>query len=100
MLLQSHEGFIHLLPALPSTWTEGSFRNLRVRGGAAVSLQWKGGRAVQAEVVAFVPGTFVVKMPAGASQASCTVGGRTSVCTGSMITLDLKQGERCTLLFR
>ena len=100
MLLQSHEGFIHLLPALPTLWAEGSFQGMRVRGGAAVDLQWRDGRAVQAVVTALVPGTFVVKMPAGASEATCTTGGGTTTCTNPMITLNLKQGERCTLLFR
>ena len=100
MLLQSHEGFIHLLPALPTSWAEGSFQGMRVRGGAAVDLQWRDGRAVQAVVTALVPGTFVVKMPAGASEATCTTGGGTTTCTNPMITLNLKQGERCTLLFR
>ena len=100
MLLQSQEGFIHLLPALPTSWAEGSFQGMRVRGGAAVDLQWCDGRAVQAVVTALVPGTFVVKMPAGASEATCTTGGGTTTCTNPMITLNLKQGERCTLLFR
>lgn len=100
MLLQSHEGFIHLLPALPAAWTEGSFRGMRVRGGAAVDLQWSDGRATQAVVTALVPGTFTVKMPAGASRATCTVGHSETVCTGPMITFTLQQGEHCTLSFR
>lgn len=44
MLLQSHEGFIHLLPALPDSWTAGNFRGMRVRGGASIDLDWKDGR--------------------------------------------------------
>jgi alpha-L-fucosidase 2 len=44
MLLQSHEGFINPLPALPSEWTEGSLRGFKVRGGATVSLSWKDGQ--------------------------------------------------------
>ena len=48
MLLQSHEGFIHLLPALPDSWTAGNFRGMRVRGGASIDLDWKDGRATRA----------------------------------------------------
>jgi alpha-L-fucosidase 2 len=48
MLLQSHAGEIHLLPALPRDWSEGSFRGLRARGAVDVDATWRGGRVVRA----------------------------------------------------
>ncbi|MBO5980761.1 MAG: glycoside hydrolase family 95 protein, partial [Bacteroidales bacterium] len=50
MLLQSHEGFINPLPALPSEWSEGSLKGFKVRGGATVSLSWRNGEITRMKV--------------------------------------------------
>lgn len=61
MLLQSHSGEIHLLPALPSSWREGSVRGLCARGGAEVSISWAAGRLLKATVQGGVAGKHVVR---------------------------------------
>ncbi len=43
MVLQSHTGTVHLLPALPAPWTDGHARDLRCRGGLGVDFHWSGG---------------------------------------------------------
>ena len=50
MLVQSHDGEVTLLPALPKAWPTGFVRGLCVRGGAELDLIWKDGALVEAEL--------------------------------------------------
>ena len=65
MLLQSHDGSIHLLSALPDAWREGHFKGLRARGGFEVDCTWKDGRASSATLRATAGGAVRLRPPSG-----------------------------------
>lgn len=81
MLIQSHEGFINILPALPAEWKEGKLKGFKVRGGHTVDLEWKEGRATKITIIGGWQNDLKIKGPDG------------------MITLTVKPGKKYTVCF-
>lgn len=62
MLVQSHEGEIHLLPALPKAWANnGELAGIRARGGYSVDLRWADGRLTDATIRSQAGGSCIVR---------------------------------------
>jgi alpha-L-fucosidase 2 len=66
MLIQSHEGFINILPALPDEWSEGSLHGFKVRGGATVDLEWKNGKPTLLRITGGWKDEIKIKLPGSA----------------------------------
>ncbi|GAB1818831.1 glycosyl hydrolase family 95 catalytic domain-containing protein [Herbidospora sp. RD11066] len=82
MLLQSHNGELHVLPALPSAWPGGKVAGLRGRGGYTVGATWSSGRATEILVKFDRDGTVRV---------------RNAVFTGTVQVVDVSTGGSVTV---
>lgn len=79
LLLQSHNGSLDLLPALPAAWPTGYVKGLKARGGYVVDMVWKDGLLKETVIQAAIPGNCEVKYK------------------GDVKTLYLKSGETARL---
>ncbi|WP_316801840.1 glycoside hydrolase family 95 protein [Pedobacter nototheniae] len=61
LLLQSHEEYIELLPALPTAWKDGEIKGLVARGGVVIDMQWKNNKIISANASSKTGGHFKIK---------------------------------------
>lgn len=101
MLVQSQNGFIEFLPALPDQWANGSFKGLCIRDGGGVSAEWKDKKLTMATLLAKTDHIFKLKIPDNAKKVTVTVNDKVikAIPQDKFIYLNLKKGEKAKLIF-
>lgn len=93
MLLQSHDGFIEFLPALPSSWPEGSVKGLCARGAIEADIDWADNTLKRAELRASKDTSFRVRLPQG---MSLSIDGKpfNGKIENGLLAVKLKKGQK------
>ena len=102
MLLQSHDGEIQILPALPQAWDNGTVTGLRARGGLEIDLTWSGGLPAAATLRPKVDGVHRLRLAAGVRIRIIREGGVPVPLpspTGPIVPLRVKAGHVYTIEF-
>jgi alpha-L-fucosidase 2 len=102
MLVQSHGGELHFLPALPAAWPEGTFRGLRGRGGVEVDTTWSAGKASSVTLRPSLSETFRLRPPRGQQFETIATGGKRIVYRpdGDVAVVSLTAGKVYDVSFR
>ena len=92
MLIQSQDGYIELLPALPDLWHTGSFKGLRARGGATIDAKWTDKKIEILTITATAENTFRIKVPS--NSVFLSKNGKSLTTTNGFVSLKMKKGDR------
>lgn len=83
MLLQSHAGELHVLPALPAAWNNGAVTGLRARGDVTVDIRWTGNEAQEIHIRSGREQTLTIRSEVFAREFSVTQAGAEVPTTGT-----------------
>ncbi|MBS1663727.1 MAG: glycoside hydrolase family 95 protein [Bacteroidetes bacterium] len=100
MLVQSHEGYIELLPALPAEWKDGEMRGMKARGAFEVDLKWSAGKVQQAGILSLQGG--ICRVFAGGGHVQVVSDGKktpSKLTTDGILEFQTTKGKRYTLRF-
>lgn len=92
MLLQTQNGALQLLPALPQAWSVGHFSGLCIRGGATVSATWKDSKLLSASLTATADNVFTIAVPSY-GQFSATINGQPVLPRDGLWQVSLLKGQ-------
>jgi alpha-L-fucosidase 2 len=98
MLMQSHEGVIDLLPALPNAWSKGCFEGVCARGAFELGVQWTDGRITRVEILSKKGQTCRINPK---TKVKVTADGKQVMCKtfkNGSIEFETRAGDRYTLI--
>ena len=99
MLIQSHEGFIDFLPALPSSWQNGQVKGLMARGGFEINLMWEKGNLKKAEIISKKGEVCRIKIKAGKPKIISPRGQVQSRIIKNICEFKTRAHEKYTIVF-
>ena len=103
MLLQSQNGEISLLPALPKVWADGTVEGLRARGGVELFFSWVSGRLNAAVLRVSADGPLRLRVPKGQAIAAVRAGASTIAfepAGDGLVSFPAQAGKQYQLMFR
>lgn len=99
MLLQSHEGYIEAIPALPDAWKNGSYKGLVARGNFVCDVDWKNKAVTNMHILSRAGGPCVLKCPSSASITSNGRNVKTKTTAEGLLAFDTKPGQAFDIKF-
>jgi len=95
MLIQSHTGIVHVFPAVPSSWKDISFHQLRTQGAFLVSAKKENGNITKVEIQSTSGGTILLKNPFGDGKFTSTAD--YDLAANQVISIITNQGDKIVL---
>ncbi|MCH5234070.1 MAG: glycoside hydrolase N-terminal domain-containing protein [Muribaculaceae bacterium] len=99
MLIQSHDGYINILPALPDALKNGSLKGFKTRGGNEIDIKWKNGSPFEAKITGGYKEQLKVKVPEGIKIVKSSNNQSLPVDENLLINLSIPEGEIVELFF-
>jgi alpha-L-fucosidase 2 len=97
MLLQSHKGFIQILPACPKAWSQGQFKGLMTRGGFEVSATWEKGRLQNVQITSHQGGDCLLQLQDSAGWKFGDTNAPVQITSNGLLKFATKAGQQFVL---